>query len=108
VDFFVRLFKSRLLVIQNYTAQKYPGRITLLLADEESASKDLKEAAECGSDPTRGWAELSTEPVDIYHVSGNHTTICLEPHVHLLAERLKACLDKSQQIIKPRQLAFNS
>jgi len=98
VDFFLMLFKSRLHVVQRYTAQQYPGRITLILANEGAGSQDLKEFSDGRGDATRGWAELSTEPVDVYYISGNHSTICLEPHVEALAARLKFCLDKNRQV----------
>jgi thioesterase domain-containing protein len=43
-----------------------------------------------------GWSEFSSEPVDIHFVLGNHITIMVEPHVQVLAEKLKACIQQAQ------------
>ncbi|NEP48579.1 MAG: KR domain-containing protein, partial [Moorea sp. SIO3C2] len=45
-------------------------------------------------DPTWGWSRLSSQPVKLHVVSGNHFTMIMEPHVPILAEQLKAERDK--------------
>jgi thioesterase domain-containing protein len=39
-----------------------------------------------------GWSELTTEPVDVQMIAGSHGTILQEPHVAVLAEKLRAFL----------------
>ena len=44
-------------------------------------------------DPALGWDELTTAGLQVLPVPGNHFTILREPHVQIVAERLRACLD---------------
>jgi hypothetical protein len=48
-------------------------------------------------DPTLVWVELfsimDAEDIKIVDVSGNHYTLILEPHLQVLAECLKSCLE---------------
>ena len=46
--------------------------------------------------PTWGWCRYAEGPVEIHDVPGDHVTMLAEPHVAVLAERLKACLDEVQ------------
>jgi oxalate---CoA ligase len=57
----------------------------------------LFRATKESADPTLGWDGLATGGIEIYDVPGKHNTIetegmLTEPHVSVLAEKLKACL----------------
>lgn len=41
----------------------------------------------------KGWEKLSKAPVETYSVPGDHISMMTEPHVQVLAEKLKACLE---------------
>jgi amino acid adenylation domain-containing protein len=93
----VQLLKANCSI--NYVPQKvYPTKITLLRAKEtvlkvdefnsESSRKILQDLA-------WGWNEFSAEPVDVHFLPGNHTTMMFQPHVQILAERLKACIEQA-------------
>ena len=82
----LRVFRTRVNVSGNYVPRVYPGRVTLFRSSEEPPEM-------VGLDPGKGWGELSTEPVEIHVVPGNHATMGLEPHVRVLAERLRSCID---------------
>jgi amino acid adenylation domain-containing protein len=70
----------------HYVPQEvYPNQITVFPASEEFRD-----------DPAIGWDNVSSEPVETYSVPGDHITMMTEPHVRVLAEKLKACLDKAQ------------
>jgi amino acid adenylation domain-containing protein len=84
----LRVFRARVLVSLAYVPQIYPGRVTLFRSQD--APPEF-----AGLDPARGWGELSTEPVEIHVVPGNHATMGLEPHVGVLAERLQSCIDRA-------------
>jgi thioesterase domain-containing protein len=43
-------------------------------------------------DADGGWGKLA--PVDVRYVSGLHHTVVREPHVRILAERLRECIDE--------------
>jgi amino acid adenylation domain-containing protein len=82
----------------HYVPQEvYPTRVTLFRASEvdleEAASKELSEILR---HPTWGWDELSVEPVESHIVPGDHITMMTEPHVQVLAEQLRICLDQVQ------------
>jgi thioesterase domain-containing protein len=82
----------------HYVPQEvYPTRVTLFRAREvdleEAASKELSEILR---HPTWGWDELSVEPVESHIVPGDHITMMTEPHVQVLAEQLRICLDRVQ------------
>jgi amino acid adenylation domain-containing protein len=82
----------------HYVPQEvYPTRVTLFRASEvdleEAASKELSEILR---HPTWGWDELSVEPVESHIVPGDHITMMTEPHVQVLAEQLRICLDRVQ------------
>ncbi|MDZ8084001.1 MAG: amino acid adenylation domain-containing protein [Nostoc sp. DedQUE12b] len=92
----VQLLKANSLV--NYVPEQvYPTRITLLRASETSAVEESNSEilSEILQDSTWGWSKFSTEQVDIHFVPGNHVTMMTQPHVQILAERLKACIEEA-------------
>ncbi|MHC5821500.1 MAG: non-ribosomal peptide synthetase, partial [Nostoc sp.] len=93
----VQALKANSLSLINYVPQQiYPGRITLLRASETPPERLASKFSEISQDSTWGWSEYSCEPVDIHFVPGNHITMMAEPHVQVLAERLKACIQQAQ------------
>ena len=44
-------------------------------------------------DTSLGWGAYVTGPVEVVTVPGNHYTMFREPHVHVLAEQLRRCLN---------------
>jgi amino acid adenylation domain-containing protein len=87
---FIELCKADFRATRNYELRRYPGRITLFKAGQELAG--------CSSDPTLGWAEWAGGGVDVHVVPGNHATMVYKPHVEVLAETLRACLDQVRTI----------
>ena len=71
---------------RQYVPRAYPGLVTVFRADESGA----------GVLPPMGWERVAGS-IATYDVPGDHTTMLKEPHVRMLAERLKTCLDRSQQ-----------
>ena len=69
----------------SYRARPYPGPVTLF------------RAADAGFDPglgaDLGWGRLILGAVDLHEVPGDHITLLAEPHVAVLAGRLRACLN---------------
>ena len=81
-----QVFVANLRAGKDYVPQTYPGRVTLLSANEGPAA--------ISQDATMGWGELAAGGVGSYTVPGNHFTMLREPHVEVLAERLKTSLQK--------------
>ncbi len=81
-----RVFRSHLKARANYLPQDiYPGKIDIY------ASGTLR------LDVQDKWNELAAEGVEYHFVGGSHGSIDTEPHVRVLAEQLRASLDKAQQ-----------
>jgi thioesterase domain-containing protein len=85
---FIELCKADFKATQNYILHRYPGRITLFKAGQELEG--------ISSDPTLGWNEWAAHGVDVHVVPGNHATMVYKPHVEVLANRLRACLDQAR------------
>ena len=84
---------ARMNAARKYQPQIYRGRITLFRASEIDAKAERPGHGSGEIDPTLGWGEFSTEPVDIEFVPGSHHTMILEPNVHALAARMKSHID---------------
>ncbi|BAZ09555.1 amino acid adenylation domain-containing protein [Calothrix sp. NIES-4071] len=92
----VQVFKTNSVI--NYVPQQvYPTPITLLRSSETSFEEPTSELpSEILQDSAWGWGKFSAEPVDVYFAPGNHTTMMTPPHVQVLAERLRACIEQAQ------------
>jgi surfactin family lipopeptide synthetase A len=90
----MQTIKADLLACLRYVPQGgYRGRITLLRTSEVYRD-ELGMFDEIPNDSTLGWNQLSTEPVDVHSVPGNHFTMLTQPYVKVLAENLKICLGR--------------
>ncbi|HEX8129274.1 MAG TPA: amino acid adenylation domain-containing protein, partial [Pyrinomonadaceae bacterium] len=63
---------------------------TVLLCSEQTATDEI-----AADDPTLGWRRLTTERLTLDVVAGDHFTMLREPHVSLLAVRLKEILTQN-------------
>ena len=88
-------YRMRYQATLDYVPGFYRGRILLFTAGEtdEVQLNYLRERGWDLSDRTRGWAEFGSGPVEIHTVPGRHETILQEPHVQVLAQKLKACME---------------
>jgi thioesterase domain-containing protein len=46
--------------------------------------------------PLLGWGELAVGGLEIHEIPSTHLGMLQEPHVQVLAEKLKACIDRVQ------------
>jgi thioesterase domain-containing protein len=74
--------------VKDYVPQTYAGDVTLFLATDLTADYDLHE----------GWRELVSGHIEAHEITGNHINIIKEPHVALLAEKLRGCLDRAEDV----------
>jgi len=72
---------------RNYVPQVYPGRVTLF------RSRDQIIGVSSYGDPQLGWGELAAGGLEFHEVPGTHLGMLQEPHVQVLAEKLKDCLE---------------
>ncbi|MFN7949394.1 MAG: amino acid adenylation domain-containing protein [Blastocatellia bacterium] len=76
------------LAARRYVPQVYPGVVTFFAASEEVSIIEN----ECG------WRTLAGGGLEVIQIPGNHQSMIREPHVRLLAERLKHRLGNAQMI----------
>jgi len=90
-------YRSRLHLVRNYDPAIYPGQITFFRAADldEVMTEDLDRLKMDYHSPVFAWDKLSSEPIQLYVVPGNHSEIMFEPHVQVLAERVSACISRS-------------
>lgn len=70
--------------VKDYEPQIYSGDVTLFLATDMTADYDSKD----------GWRELVRGRIDTFEIPGNHLNIIKEPGVQVLAENLRASIER--------------
>ncbi len=82
------VFEANRQALSNYVPQAYPGRITLFLS-REAPDRSFY-------DRRLAWNEMAADGLEVHVVPGSHETLFGEPHVRVLAERLRVCLHRAQ------------
>jgi amino acid adenylation domain-containing protein len=80
------LFRIHSQALRTYRPERYAGRIVLFQAAERFASEQ--------HNPAHEWSALAAGGVELHTVPGDHYAILRPPNVLVLAERLRATLDK--------------
>jgi len=85
---FRNLLEAHYRALREYVPTDYPGRVTLFRARTRPLlrlhGRDL------------GWSRLAAGGLEIIEITGNHHSILSEPHVRVLAQRLRFYLEKAQ------------
>jgi thioesterase domain-containing protein/SAM-dependent methyltransferase/acyl carrier protein len=84
-----QLFMIHLRETLDYMPKAYPHRVTYFKATRLGGRN--------ARDPTMGWGTLAAGGVDVHDLPGDHLTVLRQPHVRVLAEKLRACLDAAQR-----------
>ncbi|MEH1770525.1 MAG: amino acid adenylation domain-containing protein [Nostoc sp.] len=74
-----------------YIFPAYSGQVVLLRTEDQHRD----EAVGIQYDLQFGWGDLVTGGVDIHYIPGSHLSLLDEPHVQVLAEKLKNSLNKA-------------
>jgi len=96
---FVKVLKASVYAMGHYHSEKlYPTPIALFRSSDVTVWNTvigLTDAIrnQLEKDSYLGWEQLSKGSVELETVPGDHMTMMLEPHVQVLAERLKIRLD---------------
>jgi thioesterase domain-containing protein/acyl carrier protein len=75
-----------------YQPQIYPNKIIFFKSSDTNAEMLLVDDSSPGADLAALWSKLSTQPLDIYSVPGNHQSMMSRPNVATIAEKLKELL----------------
>ncbi len=76
---------------KNYVLRVYSGLVICFRATTYKAPSEGWEL-----DPQMGWGNLVSGELEIHPVPGDHDSIFREPNVRVLADQLRACLDRVQ------------
>lgn len=95
----LRGWRSRIRFVRDYAAKPYAGRLTFFRAAmlDQDMVEDLKQTGFDQNDPVFGWERLSSEPVEVFTIPGNHSQIVFEPGVKLLAKHLEECISRAER-----------
>ena len=94
------VYKANTQASSSYLPQKIDSiPINFFRASEVGALGDyLPNQAMTLEDANWGWGQLSTQPVKLHVVPGNHFLMMMEPQVQVVAQRLQLALDKVSQV----------
>jgi thioesterase domain-containing protein len=56
-------------------------------------------------DGEHGWGRYLRDGVDVHVCAGNHTTMCDEPNVRVLASRMRASIEAAAAALSPAPVA---
>ncbi len=87
LDDLKRLFHAHIKLGSDYALRPYPGRLTLFRPSESPVPVQTA--------PDRNWGKLAAA-VEVHFVPGQHHTMVKEPHVQVLAEKLRQCLRQAE------------
>lgn len=76
-----------------YIPHRYQGRVAIIRSMRGYTGDPDKDYS---PDPYIGWGRVISGALETYEVPGNHNEMIREPHVRLLAEHLRTCLDDAQ------------
>lgn len=82
-----KIARSHARALRNYRPKIYPGRLTLFRARMQPLFSSHK--------PDKGWKAVAGAGLEVRVVPGNQLAMLKEPHVQVLAEQLRSCLDKA-------------
>jgi thioesterase domain-containing protein/acyl carrier protein len=85
----LKVYRANVRALRGYQAGVYPDGLTLLRAGEAPGTP-----GGALSETDLGWKQIVRGPVDVHTVPGNHLTLMAEPNVHVLAARLRLCLEQ--------------
>jgi thioesterase domain-containing protein/acyl carrier protein len=83
----LRVYQANNQATLSYVPQVYPNSITLLRTSVQSSKAH--------QDSSLGWSQLAEGRVEIHQVPGNHLTMLRKPHVKVLANQLKICIEQA-------------
>ncbi|HEU4329130.1 MAG TPA: amino acid adenylation domain-containing protein [Roseiflexaceae bacterium] len=88
------VLQANFAALLRYQAQTYPGRITFLRTEPPPMPENERGDTLMYSDETRGWKEVSGEPIEVYTLPGQHVTLMSEPYVRTVAQVLHDYLER--------------
>jgi hypothetical protein len=94
-EFYLRVVtQANLHALQQYEPRVYPGPVVLFRAEGRKVAAD--------DDRRLAWRQLTGGGLEIHTVPGDDSGLMLvEPHVRVVAEQLKACIERARTSASP-------
>jgi thioesterase domain-containing protein len=89
-DEHLHVLQANAIALNEYTFNSYPGKLTLLRTADAERDDD-KVGMEY--DPDFGWTDIFTGGLEIHQIPGSHMSLLDEPHVSVVAGKLRTCLN---------------
>ncbi len=88
----IKVLDCNVRAVKEYQPQIFAGKATLFWSEYQNWY--IKKH------PTLGWGDLVADGLDIQQIPGNHTSLMEEPHVRVLAEKLKSSIAEAAKLVK--------
>jgi amino acid adenylation domain-containing protein len=88
----LHIFKTNVEARRNYRPRRYADRITLFRA-REAPQNAFDNSPGSDVESALGWSALSSLPIDVHDVPGDHISMITEPHVQSLAAKVKGSVN---------------
>jgi amino acid adenylation domain-containing protein len=89
LDELKRLFHAHVRLVRDYVVRPYPGRLVLFRPAETPVAR--------ATPADRGWSQLA-HAVTVHVIPGQHHTMVKEPHVQVLARKLRRFLRRQDPV----------
>jgi thioesterase domain-containing protein len=83
--------------LRAYVHNTYPGHMTILV------TRDMFSESRLFLNPWVVWSRVAKGGLEVHVVPGSHLTVLSHPHVEVVAETLRACLDKAMIAASSKQ-----
>jgi amino acid adenylation domain-containing protein len=87
----VKVLDCNVQAAKEYQPQIFAGKATLFWSEHQNWY--IKKH------PTLGWGDLVADGLDIQQIPGDHVTLMQEPHVRVLAEKLKSSIQEAAELV---------
>ncbi len=88
----VKVLDCNVQAAKEYQPRIFAGKATLFWSEYQSWY--IKKH------PTLGWGDLVTDGLDVQQIPGNHITLMQEPHVRVLAKKLKSSIAEAAKLVQ--------
>jgi thioesterase domain-containing protein len=84
--------------LEGYVPGWFSGPLTLFRASISPSEHEWEALASTDEEKrTLGWSQLTDGPVQVHRVPGNHTSMNAEPHVRVLAQKVREALADARE-----------
>ncbi|WP_066383167.1 non-ribosomal peptide synthetase [Anabaena sp. CA = ATCC 33047] len=94
ISYFLAVNKANHQAIINYRAKLYSGKVSFFQASHSLNIQEVEQISQDANERILAWNQLVQEITDVHILPGDHYTILEEPHVQVLAEKLKHALEQ--------------